>query len=898
MEINLQNIGPLSLLANITGQTNADLNGMENPFYKVFNALGQANSIGKTIPGLTNAKDLFVLYENANMNPTGMENANDIINEFLSKYGTGTGKDTDNGTDDKVNINQEYTFSGFGKKEQSQTNSDADETDLSGLDRDSGRIKEQSTTETKTVTAIEKEESKLTSLQTTSEKEIEDGGALSELFAWYENLQQTKTNAISEDDIEKALEFFGRFFQYHDNSAEDDSKTSNPASLNHAPQTEMLDSELIQIIKDASENPYDGHKLDQIKAWLSENTDTDVKNYGQIVSALVKEAHSRLTHSAVVSSASEKNSQTAVDTKENPTVKTGSMPDAQNLSHIGNLQHNDDDLAELSDTRPDEPTSGGDTKKVGDQLSTNESARNTEARPGDFSEEASDGVKRTDEKINGAKETTKATEPDPANTNLKEGVLDGKDTRIKPAGNTAETRAFSDLAADKPYGEIPGGSRETEKVTNRDPAEAKLNAASLNNGENADALQISKSTEADSFSGLTDERQHSRTNEAAGNEDKTASENANSKEANVTKPSTVTSQPLETNQNHMASDQNGTQAIGTKETITQEQARIKENTLSGIETVSEKSQPTNSANSDDSLRAEANNDASQKLGDKASGLQNQEKEDQKGQLDAKFNAVHKPGENKAQQKDFSQETQGLSKEAGAGIDREKEIQELSPKKERFNEPNVSNKEEKANTQIQQNATERTNNTGNTNNTIKTETITEGGAQTDTGPHLSKAENTKQSMVQPSAQSEKGEPEKNVIDQLVNKAVLELGRNKSELKIDIKPEHLGSLKIKIISEQQHMTAKISAENVHVKEIIEHNLDQLKTDLNKGGITVDSVDVSVDQEENFDRSGSRENFSKQVRQFNQFKRGGMANSGTDNKSSMRNYHKKETAIDYYA
>ncbi|MCG2752509.1 MAG: flagellar hook-length control protein FliK [Desulfobacteraceae bacterium] len=141
--------------------------------------------------------------------------------------------------------------------------------------------------------------------------------------------------------------------------------------------------------------------------------------------------------------------------------------------------------------------------------------------------------------------------------------------------------------------------------------------------------------------------------------------------------------------------------------------------------------------------------------------------------------------------------------------------------------------------------------------------------------------------------------KAVVDQIIKKAVLELSHNKSELKIHIKPEMLGSIKIHVINENQQIHAKITAETQMVKEIIEQNLDQLKTGLSKNGMEFDKIDVTVGQQNNYEGSGTREGYGKQIRYFektphnNNFEKDSAEQRDKDLVKRI-----KETKVDYYA
>lgn len=83
----------------------------------------------------------------------------------------------------------------------------------------------------------------------------------------------------------------------------------------------------------------------------------------------------------------------------------------------------------------------------------------------------------------------------------------------------------------------------------------------------------------------------------------------------------------------------------------------------------------------------------------------------------------------------------------------------------------------------------------------------------------------------------------VIAQIVQKAEL-LSTNKlSEVRIELKPEFLGRLTIKVMVEEGVVTARFIAENQQVKHMLESNLNTLRQNLESQGIRVERAEVSV-------------------------------------------------------
>jgi len=100
-----------------------------------------------------------------------------------------------------------------------------------------------------------------------------------------------------------------------------------------------------------------------------------------------------------------------------------------------------------------------------------------------------------------------------------------------------------------------------------------------------------------------------------------------------------------------------------------------------------------------------------------------------------------------------------------------------------------------------------------------------------------------------------------LSQIVERAVLSLKKGQSEMKITLKPEFLGSVRMHVSTENQHVTVKIVTETHGVKAVIENNLGQLKADLQNQGLKVDSFDVSTSENPHGDGGHSRHlNFQK--------------------------------------
>jgi flagellar hook-length control protein FliK len=81
------------------------------------------------------------------------------------------------------------------------------------------------------------------------------------------------------------------------------------------------------------------------------------------------------------------------------------------------------------------------------------------------------------------------------------------------------------------------------------------------------------------------------------------------------------------------------------------------------------------------------------------------------------------------------------------------------------------------------------------------------------------------------------------EQIVRKAVIYVRNGQHEAKIDLKPEFLGHVRMQITTENHQVTVKIVTELPITKDLIDNNIQQLKSDLQQQGLNVDKLEVSV-------------------------------------------------------
>lgn len=102
----------------------------------------------------------------------------------------------------------------------------------------------------------------------------------------------------------------------------------------------------------------------------------------------------------------------------------------------------------------------------------------------------------------------------------------------------------------------------------------------------------------------------------------------------------------------------------------------------------------------------------------------------------------------------------------------------------------------------------------------------------------------------------------ILKQVVDKASVLITQDKAEMIVNLKPDNLGKLSLKVVTENGIVTAQIMAENQQVKQIIEANLNILKDSLEKQGLNVQQFSVSVGQDSwnrNFNH-GAKESFNR--------------------------------------
>ncbi|MHB8064585.1 MAG: flagellar hook-length control protein FliK [Ruminiclostridium sp.] len=166
------------------------------------------------------------------------------------------------------------------------------------------------------------------------------------------------------------------------------------------------------------------------------------------------------------------------------------------------------------------------------------------------------------------------------------------------------------------------------------------------------------------------------------------------------------------------------------------------------------------------------------------------------------------------------------------VTKEKEAAKTSNSKEEANSQNADSSNTKTEVEIKSVNTQVS--TSNDQNQQNVQTI--GDVKVGMAGGQAEVQKLVSSMPQPIKNSE-------VLNQVVEQAKVIIGQDKSEMIIQLKPDHLGKLELKVVTEQGIVAAKFIAESQQVKEIIETNMQLLKDSLQKQGISIDSVSVQV-------------------------------------------------------
>lgn len=85
----------------------------------------------------------------------------------------------------------------------------------------------------------------------------------------------------------------------------------------------------------------------------------------------------------------------------------------------------------------------------------------------------------------------------------------------------------------------------------------------------------------------------------------------------------------------------------------------------------------------------------------------------------------------------------------------------------------------------------------------------------------------------------------ITNQVVTRLQSMSGDERHEMELQLKPENLGKIQLRIVEERGQILAKFTAESEKVRAILESNMQLLRDSLEKNGLTVQELSVSVGQ-----------------------------------------------------
>ena len=107
------------------------------------------------------------------------------------------------------------------------------------------------------------------------------------------------------------------------------------------------------------------------------------------------------------------------------------------------------------------------------------------------------------------------------------------------------------------------------------------------------------------------------------------------------------------------------------------------------------------------------------------------------------------------------------------------------------------------------------------------------------------------------------PQEN-FNQLVERALFTVRGEQSEARIALKPDHLGHVQMKIVTENNIVSIKIVTETPVARDLIDANANQLKAELQQQGLSVETIEVSVsdDQHNAYRQARQRESLLRHM------------------------------------
>lgn len=161
----------------------------------------------------------------------------------------------------------------------------------------------------------------------------------------------------------------------------------------------------------------------------------------------------------------------------------------------------------------------------------------------------------------------------------------------------------------------------------------------------------------------------------------------------------------------------------------------------------------------------------------------------------------------------------------------------------------------------------------------TEASTDSKNSNDFVQALSKTQSAKQPQMQQSIQDI---PDVDIMEQMRTKIAINSKNGLQKMTFGLTPESLGKVTVEIVKNQNGLSAQILPENPQAKEILDKNLDGLKSTLQSQGVNVNNVNVKISETNS--SSNNNNMFQDDESQFNQ-------NSGERNSDDSNNSEKNK-------
>ena len=139
-----------------------------------------------------------------------------------------------------------------------------------------------------------------------------------------------------------------------------------------------------------------------------------------------------------------------------------------------------------------------------------------------------------------------------------------------------------------------------------------------------------------------------------------------------------------------------------------------------------------------------------------------------------------------------------------------------------------------------------------------------------------------------------------LDPIVERIAVSVRGNQSEARIALKPDHLGSIRLQIATDNGIVNIKIMTEFPMARDLLESHLPQLKTDLQQQGLDLEEFNVTLDNDEQHFRREDRRQQGTPRPLSGSGRRDAHANRSDDDRleNQMTVRRSSATGVDFFA